>query len=99
MRVAKPIEGGEDLAEYGLEFAAAAIVGVDRRDDGALVFLDETRERLEVGEPLGVARLRRLEEGRALRGEARLKLGGMERSGMEIPGAFMGSLPFSMSQA
>ena len=34
------------------------------------------RERPEVGEPLGVARLRRLEEGPALRVEARLKFGG-----------------------
>ena len=75
MRVAKPVQGAKDLAEYGLEFAAAAVVGVDRSDDGVLVFLDEAGERLEVREPLGVAGLRRREESRALCVEARLQLG------------------------
>jgi hypothetical protein len=74
--VAETIEGSEDLAEYGLEFAAAAIVGVDSGDDGRLVLLDKARERPEVGEPLGMARLRRLKEGGALSIEAGLKLGG-----------------------
>ena len=97
MRVAKPIQRGEDLAEYGLELAAAAIVGVDRGDDGALVFLDEARERLEVGEPLGAARLRRLEEGGALRGEAGLKLGGDGKVGDRNSGRVHGSLTFLMS--
>src|SRR5208337_3334953 len=44
-------------------------------DDRRLVLLDEARERLEVGEPLGVGGLGRLEESRALRVEARLEFG------------------------
>jgi hypothetical protein len=75
LRVAEPIQRGEHLAEHGLEFTAAAIVGVDRSDNGALVFLEQAGERLEVGEPLGAARLRRLDESPALRVEARLKFG------------------------
>ena len=42
----------------------------------ALIFREEARERPEIGEPLDVARLRRLEESLALRVEARLKFGG-----------------------
>jgi hypothetical protein len=76
LRVAEPVERGENLAECGLERAAPAIIGVDRSDDGVLVVLDEAGERLEVGEPLGVAGLRCLQEGRALRIEPRLKFAG-----------------------
>jgi hypothetical protein len=70
LRVAETVEGAEDLAECGLERAAPAIIGVDRGDDAVLVVLDEAGERLEVRESLGVAGLRRVQEGPALRVKA-----------------------------
>jgi hypothetical protein len=86
-RVAEPVQRSEDLAEHSLESAAAAVIGVDRGDDGCLVFREEARERPEVGDPLGVARLRRFEESPALRVEARLKFGGDGEVGEKNSGA------------
>ncbi len=73
--VVDSVQNQEHLAEQRLELAAIAVVSVDRCDDRRLVVLDETRERLEVGDPLVIGRLGRLQIGGALGGEAGLELG------------------------
>ncbi len=75
-RVVNAVEHREDFGERRLEFAATAVVAVDRGHDRRPVLLDQPGEPLEVGDPLGVGRLRRLQIGGALGVETGLELGG-----------------------
>ena len=74
-RVVDAVEHRKDFAEGGLEGAAIAVVGVDCRHDRRPIVLHETAERLEIGDALGLRRLRSLQKSGALRGKAGLEFG------------------------
>ena len=71
--VASSVENPEHLGEQGLEFAAIAVVRIDRGDDRGLIVLDEAAEGLQIRDPLRMRGLRRLEIGGPLGGEAGLE--------------------------
>ena len=69
-------EHDEIFGEQGLEFRAVAIIGVDGSDKRLAVFFEQGRKQFEIGNALGVTRLRRGKIGRALVVEAGPKFGG-----------------------